>query len=117
VFPNQKQVVQHAIPKLVAKTMEKFVMPALESCIITTTSFDLWMSIFGHDTFDLIIIFINSHWVPCHVIVGLFEAMDTSRIAMATTSEGTIIVLQFIGQINCICEGQRGQFVHPCKSF
>jgi hypothetical protein len=67
VFPNRKQVVQHAIPKLVAKTMEKIVMLTLESCIITTTSFDLWMSRSGHDTFDLVIIFINSHWVPRHV--------------------------------------------------
>jgi hypothetical protein len=32
MFPNWKQVVQHAILELVAKTMEKFVMPSLESC-------------------------------------------------------------------------------------
>jgi len=62
VFPNRKQVVQHAILELVVKTVEKFVMLALESCI-TTTSFDLWMSTFGHDTFAFVINFINSHWV------------------------------------------------------
>jgi hypothetical protein len=83
VFPNWKQVVQHAILELVAKTMEKFVMPSLESCI-TTTSFDLWMSRFGHDTFALVINFINSHWVPCDVTMGLFEATDTFGIIMAT---------------------------------
>jgi hypothetical protein len=33
--------------------------------------------------FDLVINFINSLWVPCHVIVGLFEAIDTSRVTMA----------------------------------
>jgi lauroyl/myristoyl acyltransferase len=58
VFPNWKQEVQHAILELVAKTMEKFVMPSLESCI-TTTSFDLWMSKSGHDTFALVINFIT----------------------------------------------------------
>jgi hypothetical protein len=72
VFPNWKQMVQHAIPKLVAKTMENFMMPTLKSCITTTASFDLWMSKYGHDTFALIINFINSHWVFCHVRVGLF---------------------------------------------
>jgi hypothetical protein len=76
-------VVQHAIPKLVAKTMEKIVMPALKSCI-TTTFFDLWMSRFGHNTFAFGINFINSHWVPCHVTMGLFEATDTFGVAIAT---------------------------------
>ncbi len=74
-------MVQHAIPKLVAKTMEKIVMPALKSCI-TTTFFDLWMSRFGHNTFAFGINFINSHWVPCHVTMGLFEAIDTFEVTM-----------------------------------
>ncbi len=59
-------------------------MLALESCITTIISFDLWMSKSGHDTFALVINFINSHWVPCHVIVGLFEANDTFGVVMAT---------------------------------
>jgi hypothetical protein len=82
VFPNRKQVVQRVVPKLVTKTMEKIVMPTLESCI-TTTSFDLWMSKCGHDTFALVINFINSHWVPCHVTMGLFETTNTSGVVMA----------------------------------
>jgi putative flippase GtrA len=69
VFPNRKQMVQHAILELVAKTMEKCVMSTLEFYIITT-SFDLWMSKSGHDIFAFVINFINSHWVPRHVIVG-----------------------------------------------
>jgi hypothetical protein len=75
-------VAQHAILELVTKIMEKFVMLVLESCITVTTSFDLCMSRFGHHTFVLVINFINSHWVPCHVAVGLFEAIDTFGIAM-----------------------------------
>ncbi len=69
-------MVQLAILELVAKTMENFVMLVLKFCI-TTTSFHLWMSIFRHDTFALVINFINSHWVPCHVTMGLFEAINT----------------------------------------
>jgi hypothetical protein len=41
VFPNKKQMVQHTIPSLVAKTMDHYVMPTLNSCVITTASFDL----------------------------------------------------------------------------
>ncbi len=51
VFLNHKQMVQHAIPLLVVKTMEQYVIPTLDSCVTITTSFDLWMSKFGHDTF------------------------------------------------------------------
>jgi hypothetical protein len=83
VFLNYKQLVQHAIPSLVVKTMEQYVILTLDSCVITTTSFDLWMSRYGHDTFALVINFINSLWVPCHVTVALFETIDTSRVVMA----------------------------------
>jgi hypothetical protein len=40
------------------------------------------MSRFGHDTFALVINFINSHWVPCYVTMGLFEAIDMFGVAM-----------------------------------
>jgi len=59
VFPNLKQMVQHTIHSLVAKTMDQYVMPALDSCVIANVSFDLWMSRSGHDTFALVINFIN----------------------------------------------------------
>jgi len=77
-------MVQDAILELVAKTMEKCVMSTLESYIITTTFFNLWMSKSGHDIFALVINFINSHWVPCHVTVGFFLVIDTSKVAMVT---------------------------------
>ncbi len=66
----------------VSRTMEKYVIPTLESCVIAMTSFDLWMSKFGHDTFVIVINFINSQWVPCHVIVAFFEATNTIGITM-----------------------------------
>jgi hypothetical protein len=59
MFPNQKQMVQHTIPSLVAKTMDQYVMLALDSCVIANVSFDLWMFRFGHDTFALVIDFMN----------------------------------------------------------
>jgi hypothetical protein len=42
----------------VSKTMEEYVIPTLEYCVITT-SFDLWMSKSGHDTFAILINFIT----------------------------------------------------------
>ncbi len=83
-FSNNKQMVQHAIPSLVAKTMDKYVLPTLDSCVPVTTSFDLQISRFGHNTFILVINFINSLWVPCHVTMGLFEVIDMVGIEMVT---------------------------------
>ncbi len=59
MFSNRKQMVQHAIPSLVAKTMDHYIMLALDSCVTTIASFDLWMSKSRHDTFALVINFIN----------------------------------------------------------
>jgi hypothetical protein len=53
-------MVQHSIPSLVAKTMDKYVLPTLDSYVMVIASFDLWMSRFRHDTFTLVINFINS---------------------------------------------------------
>jgi hypothetical protein len=61
------QIVETIIPKLVAKIMENYILLALGGCITIIASFDLWMSIFGHDTFVLVIKFVNSQFVPCHV--------------------------------------------------
>jgi hypothetical protein len=56
-------MVKHATPSLVAITMERYVMSALDSCVIAITSFNLWMSKSKYDTFALVINFINSQWV------------------------------------------------------
>jgi hypothetical protein len=53
-------MVQHAIMSLVAKTMDKYVLLALDFCVTPIASFDLWMSKSKHDTFASVINFINS---------------------------------------------------------
>ncbi len=73
-------MVQSTIHAPISRTMEEYVILALESSITTTTSFDLWMSRCGHDTFALLINFINSQWVPCHVTMGLFETIYTIEV-------------------------------------
>ncbi|KAJ7538060.1 hypothetical protein O6H91_11G033100 [Diphasiastrum complanatum] len=83
VFPSRHQLVEEVIPQMVAKTLERYVLPLLASCVTATASFDLWMSRGEIDTFALVINFLNDSWVPCHVTVGLFETPDTSGAAMA----------------------------------
>jgi hypothetical protein len=39
--------------------------------------FNLWMSRLAYDTFALVINLINEAWVPCYIIIGLFEAFNT----------------------------------------
>jgi hypothetical protein len=53
-------------------------------CITMTTFFYLWIFRFEHDTFVLVINFVNKQWEPCYIIVGLFETTHTSSSAMAT---------------------------------
>jgi hypothetical protein len=117
VFPNWKQLVQCVIPKLVAKTMENFVMLVLESSITSTTSIDLWMSKFGHDTFALVINFINSHQVPCHVTMGLFEVLDTSKVAMVAQMKELLSSYNLLDKLIAYVKDKGGQSIHPCKSF
>lgn len=40
-------------------------------------TFNLWMSRLAYDTFALVINLINEAWVPCYIIIGLFEAFTT----------------------------------------
>jgi len=37
----------------------------------------------GFDTFALVVNFLNWEWVLCHVMIGLFEALNTSGTALA----------------------------------
>jgi hypothetical protein len=92
-------MVQHAIIELVTKTMEKFVMQGLGFCIIVAMSFDLWMYKSGHDTFALVINFINSHWVPCHVAMGLFEDIDTFEIAMVAQLKQLLLFYNLLDKL------------------
>ncbi len=108
-------MVQHAISSLVAKTMKQYVIPTLDSCVTTITSFDLWMFRFGHDTSIFVINFINS----CGCIA--MWQLDFSKpwyiwCCNGNTCQGSPIIVQSIGQTNCLCEGRWWQHVHPNTS-
>jgi hypothetical protein len=40
------------------------------------------MSRSSYDLFALVINFINQFWILCHIIVGLFEALDIFNVAL-----------------------------------
>ncbi len=54
---------------------------AIGQCATMTTMFCLWMSKLSYDIFSLVINFINQSWVPCHIIVGLFETPNIFGVA------------------------------------
>jgi hypothetical protein len=68
---------------MLVKEMERYVLLAIAQCTIATTSFDPWMFKIGFNTFALVIKFINEDWVPYHVIVGLFEILNTYGTTLA----------------------------------
>jgi hypothetical protein len=72
--------------------MEQYVILALDSYVTTIVSFDLWMFRSIHDTFVRVINCINSLWVPCHVIVGLFETTNMFGVAMVVQVKDLVII-------------------------
>jgi len=87
--------------------MEQYVIPTLDSCVITT-SFDLWISKFGHRTFALVINFINLLWVPCHVIVGFFETIDTSKVVMVAQVKDFLSLYNLLKKIITYVQDEGG---------
>ncbi len=83
-------------------------MLILKFCITTTISFDLWMFRSGHDTFALVINFINSHWVPCHVTMGLFEVIDTFGVVMAAQVKELMLFYNLLDKLIAYVKNKGG---------
>jgi hypothetical protein len=56
-FPFRKKNSNKLLHKIMEKTKQLHVLPALVECHSTIASFNLWMSKVGHDIFALVIIF------------------------------------------------------------
>jgi len=65
--------VTNVLPNIVEKTREKYVLLSFASYVTCLTSFNLWMSCGGHDTFAMVVSSINNLWEPTHVIMRIFE--------------------------------------------
>jgi hypothetical protein len=51
------------------------------------------------DTFVFVINFIDDHWVSHHVIVSMFEALDTSRVALVEQMKSLLATYQFKNKV------------------
>ncbi len=73
---------RNVISNVVEKTNERYVWPLLVSCI-TCTSFNLWIFHGEHDTFAMVVNFINNLWEFAHVPMGIFKVHNTTSVTMA----------------------------------
>jgi hypothetical protein len=83
VFPSRQVLVNDILLMVVERTKGRFILSTFKSCHSCTISFDLWISKVRVDTFVMIMYFLNDKWEFCHIIVGFFETINTSRNAMA----------------------------------
>jgi len=63
--------------------MTMYVQPTLANYLSATCTFDPWMLKGMHDIFAVVVSFISNNWEAKHVIIGLFEMIDTCGITMA----------------------------------
>jgi hypothetical protein len=77
----KKAFVENVLPSLVEKTMVTYVQPALVNCLLATCTLDLLKGM--HYIFVVVVNFIFNSWEAKHVIVGLFEVINTNGMAMA----------------------------------
>jgi hypothetical protein len=80
-FLSNKVFVEKVLPTLVQNILLTYVQLALATCLSTTCTFDLWMSIRAHDVF-VVNFPLNSNLELKHVTVGLFKAIETNGATM-----------------------------------
>jgi len=79
VFPSKMFFIGEMLLDLVKKTKELYVTSTFFECLLATTTFDLWMSMGTYDVFALVVNFINVDWTSKHVMIKLFEAIETMK--------------------------------------
>ncbi len=59
------------------------VLPKLVNAAIVSTSFDLWMSKGGVNTFALVINYLIKTWEPMHIVIEFFEVNEIIGLCIA----------------------------------
>jgi hypothetical protein len=62
----------------------------------------------GFDTFALVMNFLNREWVLCHVMIGLFKALDTSGAALAELVKPLLAKFKLTNKV-IICVQNKGK--------
>jgi hypothetical protein len=89
---------------------DKYVFSSLESYHSCTVSFDPWMSRVRVDTFVKIMHLLNVQWEPCHIIIGFFEIIDTTKSAMVLQVNDVLAKHGFITQKIAYVKNERSNF-------
>ncbi len=82
VFSFCATFIKEMLPAMVTKTIQLHVLLRLAETTTLSTSFDLWMSKGGVDTFALVINYLYESWMPQHVTIGLFEVHETIGLSI-----------------------------------
>jgi hypothetical protein len=75
------------------------------------------MSRFKHHTFFGVINFMISLWVPCHDIVGLFEAIDTFRIVTIAHVKDISSSYNLLDKLIACVKGEGGNLCTFTQTF
>ncbi len=70
-----------------------------------------------HDTFALVINFINSHWVPSHVTMGLFEAINKSKVAMVAQVKELLLSYNLLDKLITYVKEKGGNLSTHARSL
>jgi hypothetical protein len=97
MFPSKHQLVNEIFPSVVNKTMDKYVISSFVSWITYIVSFDLWIFHVGHDTFSMVVNFINDEWELVHITMGILEVQNIVGVAMASKVK---VLLNSFGLLN-----------------
>jgi hypothetical protein len=77
----ENNLLKNIIPFVLAKCIDCYVLLVLARCDTIYITFNLLMSRTKFDTFAFIVNFLDQDWVPCHVIINLFEVIYANGIA------------------------------------
>jgi hypothetical protein len=81
-----------------------------------TTTFNLWMSRLVYDTFALVINLINEAWVPCYIIIGLFEAFNIFGGIFAKQVKVMLVEFNLTNKVIVYVKDDF-EFYHNCLHF
>ncbi len=97
MFPSKHQLVNEMFSSVVNKTMGKYVICFLALWITYIVSFDLWIFCARHDTFAMVVNFINDEWELVHITMGILEVQNIVGEAMVAQVK---VLLNSFGLLN-----------------
>lgn len=106
LFPSHSQLLEKVFHIMITMCMDMHVLPKLVSATIVFTSFDLWMSNGGVNTFALVINYLIKTWEPMHILIEFFEVSEIIGLCIAWQLQSLFENFGLIHQvIACVKDG------------